>query len=344
MGSTTGAVNTIARGKPRSHDLRVCHNWFNSANPGAAGARSCQGIFVNRLRRRTAAIRWTIAAGVLCGAVGITGAAPAMARPTEAGDTPGNAAGTSGSDRHSTGVSGTPQARRQGSGAASADPSPGRDYPARHARRVSAGTAEPAGPAGTSEPAEPNGTDETHEWHWHWHWPCHIVWPTAGPVPADAGEFSNGVTAFVDLPPTYLPAHTSFSGLAAPPLSAFAVESLGGPPESGAGLDQAPPAPQGQPNPAATPEAPVPAVPLAGGVTPPTAPVPQRPGVDAPPPEGRLGYPAYLRNADFAQVAAVALPGLAAILGVTALGGFLGYRQAKAGFVLRAAGTARFLP
>ena len=28
---------------------------------------------------------------------------------------------------------------------------------------------------------------------------------------------------------------------------------------------------------------------------------------------------------------------------VSALGGFLGYRQAKAGYVLRAAGTVRFL-
>jgi hypothetical protein len=163
-------------------------------------------------------------------------------------------------------------------------------------------------------------------------------------VPVDAGGGSNGVVAFVDLPPTYLQAGVPFSGLADPTLPAFAIESLGGPPESGAGFDQASPAPQGQPDRAATPAAPPPAAPLAGGITPPAAPVPQRPSAGAPPPEGRLGYPAYLRNADFAQVAAVALPGLAAILGVTALGGFLGYRQAKAGFVLRAAGTARFLP
>ena len=321
---------------------------------------------MNRLRRRTAAISSTIAAGVLFGAVGIMGMAPALARPTEADDTPGTAAGTAGSERHSNGVSGAPQARRQGPGAASGDPSPRRDFPARNARRVPAGaagpagTAEPAGPAGTAEPAEPAGTaelagpagtaetagpagvDETHEWHWHW--PCHIIWPSAGPLPVDAGGGSNGVVAFVDLPPTYLPAGVPFSGLAVPPLPAFAIESLGDPPESGAGFGQVPPAPQGQSDRAATPAAPPPAVPLAGGVTPPAAPVPQRPSVGAPPPEGRLGYPAYLRNADFAQVAAVALPGLAAILGVTALGGFLGYRQAKAGFVLRAAGTARFLP
>lgn len=340
---------------------------------------------MNRLRRRTAAISSTIAAGVLFGAVGIIGIAPALARPTEAGDTPGTAAGTAGSERHSNGVGRAPQARRQGLGAAFDDPSPRRDYPARNARRVPAevvaaepaepagpngtadpaepaepaepadptgpngtadpaelnGTADPTGPAEPADPAEPNGTDETHEWHWHW--PCPIIWPSAGPVPVDVGGASNGVIAFVDLPPTYLPAVAPFSGLAAPRLPAFAIESLAGPPESDAGFGQAPPAPQGQADRAATPAAPPPAVPLAGGITPPAAPVPQRPSAGAPPPEGRLGYPAYLRNADFAQVAAVALPGLAAILGVTALGGFLGYRQAKAGFVLRAAGTARFL-
>lgn len=57
----------------------------------------------------------------------------------------------------------------------------------------------------------------------------------------------------------------------------------------------------------------------------------------------RLGYPDELRNADFGRVAALALPGLAAIAGMTALGGMFGYRQAKAGYVLRAAGAGRFL-
>jgi hypothetical protein len=58
---------------------------------------------------------------------------------------------------------------------------------------------------------------------------------------------------------------------------------------------------------------------------------------------GRTGYPEYLRDADVADVAVVALPGVAGILGITALGGFLGYRQAKVGFILRAAGSARLL-
>ena len=57
----------------------------------------------------------------------------------------------------------------------------------------------------------------------------------------------------------------------------------------------------------------------------------------------RLGYPAELRDADFAKIAALALPGLAAIVGMTAFGGVIGYRQAKAGDLLRAAGAGRFL-
>lgn len=87
----------------------------------------------------------------------------------------------------------------------------------------------------------------------------------------------------------------------------------------------------------------------------PAAPVPPLPGpiplAPVPPPEApadstgllRLGYPDEFRGADLGHVAALALPGLAAIVGMTALGGMLGYRQAKAGYVLRAAGAGRFL-
>ena len=72
--------------------------------------------------------------------------------------------------------------------------------------------------------------------------------------------------------------------------------------------------------------------------------LPPRTGPAAPPPESvRLGYPEYLRQATMTELASVALPGLAAILGLTALGGLLGYRQAKAGYLLPAAGAGRFL-
>jgi hypothetical protein len=37
------------------------------------------------------------------------------------------------------------------------------------------------------------------------------------------------------------------------------------------------------------------------------------------------------------------VPGLVGIFGLTAIGGYLGFRQARAGYILRAAGTARFL-
>jgi hypothetical protein len=57
----------------------------------------------------------------------------------------------------------------------------------------------------------------------------------------------------------------------------------------------------------------------------------------------RAGYSDYLRNAGMAQVTAVAVPGAAAILLFTLGGGFIGYRQARAGHVIRAKGISRFL-
>jgi hypothetical protein len=57
----------------------------------------------------------------------------------------------------------------------------------------------------------------------------------------------------------------------------------------------------------------------------------------------RAGYSDYLRNAGMAQITAVAVPGAAAILLFTIGGGFIGYRQARAGHVIRAEGMTRFL-
>ncbi|MGB8503287.1 MAG: hypothetical protein WCE29_13765, partial [Mycobacterium sp.] len=57
----------------------------------------------------------------------------------------------------------------------------------------------------------------------------------------------------------------------------------------------------------------------------------------------RAGYSDYLRNAGLAQITAIAVPGAVAILLFTAGGGFIGYRQARAGHVIRAEGIARFL-
>jgi hypothetical protein len=57
----------------------------------------------------------------------------------------------------------------------------------------------------------------------------------------------------------------------------------------------------------------------------------------------RAGYSDYLRNAGMAQITAIAVPGAAAILIFTLGGGFIGYRQARAGHVIRAEGMSRFL-
>jgi hypothetical protein len=92
------------------------------------------------------------------------------------------------------------------------------------------------------------------------------------------------------------------------------------------------------------------------------APVPSAPGGDpprepsqpAPAPKSevaqlsepvafRAGYSEYLRNAGIAQITSIALPGVIGILLVTIGGGFIGYRQARAGHIIRAQGIARFL-
>jgi hypothetical protein len=57
----------------------------------------------------------------------------------------------------------------------------------------------------------------------------------------------------------------------------------------------------------------------------------------------RVGYADYLRTAGVPQLVAMALPGVAGILLLTASGGFIGYRQAKAGSTLRNTSMERFL-
>jgi hypothetical protein len=56
-----------------------------------------------------------------------------------------------------------------------------------------------------------------------------------------------------------------------------------------------------------------------------------------------VGYPEYLRKAKTGEVAVLAVPGVVGLLALTVLGGVVGYRQARAGHLVRVAGTARFL-
>lgn len=80
-----------------------------------------------------------------------------------------------------------------------------------------------------------------------------------------------------------------------------------------------------------TPNGSVRAEPLPSGTAPPTG-----------SPALRQGYPQYLRSAPIGQIAAVALPGLAGLLAITASGGVVGYRQANSGRYLRG-DAVRFL-
>lgn len=66
-------------------------------------------------------------------------------------------------------------------------------------------------------------------------------------------------------------------------------------------------------------------------------------GGSPPPAPIRVGYGETLRTAGTSQLAALALPGVAGIVILTAAGGVVGYRQAKAGQTVRARGTARFM-
>jgi hypothetical protein len=73
-------------------------------------------------------------------------------------------------------------------------------------------------------------------------------------------------------------------------------------------------------------------------------PIPISTAIGAAPPAGfRVGYAPYLRTADTSEIAGLAVPGVAGIVALTAIGGFVGYRQAKSGVAVRTAGTSKFL-
>lgn len=189
-----------------------------------------------------------------------------------------------------------------------------------------------------------------------WLCPWDTPWPVNRPVPPRNSNLFGQVPAVA---PPQVPTAQISGGVRDDLPDLTSIEALAEPPDAPVPAAETP-APQAYP--AFTPvplEAPGrfrPAAPAAGApVRPPAAPppapaprvipavpAPQSPASDAPPPE-RMGYPDDLRTAGTAAIAAQALPGLAAILGMTALGGVVGYRQARAGYVLRTAGAARFL-
>ena len=258
---------------------------------------------MNRSQRRAAVIKRSIAAGLLCAGVGAGAVAPAVA---DAGDDTGGAV-------------------------ASNNRGLGRGGPA-----AVAGISESVGSTTRRGTRIQPRTDD--EWHPHPYW-CEIVWPQwpiDPPLPYTGNR--NGIIA------PFLPTQTAAVAVAGGIVDGGVHASTGleSAPETPpmAVPPAAPAAPAASPaGPAAVAAAALPAAPPpAAGPPPVSLPESVAPAPNRVPP--RLPD---LPSANLAEIAAVALPGLAGIAALTALGGFLGYRQAKAGYVLRAAGTARFL-
>ena len=313
-----------------------------------ANSRNC----VYRSRLRAAAISWVIACGMLFGGAGALGGALAAADSDAVGSSHGGRDDTGGSTSNDDNGASGGRAEGRGTGRASAGQS---------------GSVESVGPPrrppGRAVAAtDPTATDPTatEPGDWPWPWP-----PCKGPHGArgtprgsvgsgggpkgNGGGGSGGGLPPTNFPPPALPGQPgepavadSESGAVTRPVSEPGPITM--PPVIGLPAVEAPPLrlPSG-PGPA--PES-APGV-LGNPVGEPTAgrePIPASPGRTTAAPESfRLGYPEYLREAKIGDVAVLALPGFAGIIALTALGGFVGYRQAKSGHVVRAAGTTRFL-
>lgn len=274
---------------------------------------------MNRSGRRALAVSLTVAVGVMfAGAVG-TG-------PAAADDDPGGTAAR-GSDTAAT--AGNPGPRRIER--TSRDP--------RAAGRGSWQRPDAADvPAPIDKDTDTDADTDTDHPGWDCHWPDWnpVLTPIAG-IGVGGGGGGGGIIM-------------AAAGVAAPPITS--------PPVSGSAtgriLTGVTPA---------EPEAPPPAAPAiaptAGPLPPPPAPPPPvapalrtappvAPAVDPQPAAAqvnpiRLGYPAYLQSASVAEITALAFLGVAGLVTLAGVGGFVGYRQARSGFALRAAGTARFL-
>lgn len=280
---------------------------------------------MNTLRRRAPGIAWAITAAVLYAAVGVGTSAPA------------------GADESGRG----PAAGADAPGTAGASNDPGRRRPGRDKDRIASEWTDPGGPAGggAERPGDPC------PW-----WPVPRPVPPAPPVSGDISRGNNGFIAVPAVVPV-IPAPQFGAAAERPvdidelPEDAPAVTAPAAAP-SPVWYPAAPSPRSGPVVPVATaPVAPPPSLPSVAAVPPasmrsPAAspPRPQRPGAGVRPPGPvRLGYPDDLRDADLAMVVSTALPGLAAMAGMTAIGGLVGYRQARAGYLLRAAGAGRFL-
>ncbi|MGB3355735.1 MAG: hypothetical protein WBB00_23650 [Mycobacterium sp.] len=333
-------------------------------------------------RARVAAAACVAASGLLFGGVG-SAVAVADPGQTTGGDTSGRQtdAASSADDRPDTGESeGDPSRsdregdKRDGAAGSRGDQESGDD--AEPAVREDDGTVDPddgtvdpkaeADPEvpprdedGEKEPPPPccdDGEDDC----WPWPWP----WPQPDTDPPHSG--SDG--GYPGRPPVELPFPVPPVGLppefpppVGEPIEPEIVDTVPGVGVAG-GFSGAPvsvpvlvvaptglgPGPTGLgAGPAGGGGSSLPAAPRQGPAEPPRVREPQPATVGGaatlPASSFRVGYGEYLRSAGMAQIAVLAVPGLLGILVLTGAGGFVGYRQAKAGHAVRHSGVGRYM-
>ena len=301
---------------------------------------------------KAAAISWVIACGLLCGGTGMFGAPVAAADPGTVGNSHGGPDTDGPSDINDARPGGRPGAHR-----------PGGPRKPRGTDTRPGATRPDGGVVGRSHrPVETPG--ETPGGHWLPGWPF-PPWPPCGgqpgggvglprppgvriaPPPEAVGGGGGG--GRIDLRPRTIPPGEPGQPGEPPVVSAehgtVGPASLEPPPITMPpliGLGPAFPPPMRPIGPGAEPG------PRTGPGRESTTTRERPPATSAGagtemPSSTRVGYPRYLQEAKMGEVAALALPGFAGILALTALGGVVGYRQAKAGHVVRTAGTARFM-
>ncbi|MFN8087785.1 MAG: hypothetical protein U0R81_02205 [Mycobacterium sp.] len=315
---------------------------------------------MRRSRTRAAAISWVIAGGMLCG--GFT----ALSAPLATADT-GGQSNDSGSSVPATGST-----RSRDAGQPSRHPDRSRE--SNSAPDALGGTAGRASARGASDGPDQAAELDLPPWlellyPWPFPWPpCTVADHCVGlPAPADgsvqsapppqapAGDY-DGVRGMPPLSPAF-PGHPTQPGdpgvvdadggavisVGSNPSPLHLPPLVGGPTAFGGAAVEAPVRGPAGASASSTGTGPRDIARSGEGSGRERLPGAAGSGTSEVPASFRVGYPQYLREAKVGEVAVFALPGVLGILALTALGGVVGYRQAKAGRVVRAAGTARFL-
>ena len=269
---------------------------------------------------------WIIAGSALTAAAGLVPAAPAFADVSAGAGA--NAGATADNEAATAATRGT---SRSADGAHARGPrnvltpDPGSKVPGRNGRGPELIPKDDTKPGPRPQPC--------HRWPYWPPWPP-LPDPEAGNRNAFAGA---GPTAPSTPPVTVL----SWSPPAAVSVNPAGTASATGVTATASGAASAPSYAAlngGMPPQNAAPPLPIaaPLAPLASG--------PAAPARASVPPPAKLPPSSMLPQATgVAEAVRQALPGLVGLAVLTVGGGLLGYRQAKAGFALRAAGTARFL-